>query len=562
MNQSSTYKIILDAQDKTSKAFSGVQKNLKSLEPAFKNMRNYGTAAFAALTYGMDNFARSGAKTQQLQTEFERMTGSMGLNAEAVKNAMVEASAGTISSQDLLLSSNKAMALGVTKNMDDFTTIMEIARKKGKAMGLDTKQAFDDLVTGLGRGSPMILDNLGITLKVGEAYEQYAKSIGKATNELTAAEQKQAIISKVVKQGRQEIEETGRATLSTAERYQQLSASLQNTKDAIGEALLPVMEKMLDIVGPIVAKVQAWVEKNPELAAKIGIAAAAIAGLVAVVGTLGLLLTPVIAGFTLLISPVGLVIAAVAGLAAGLIYLGGGLDETWLSIKQLWAAAKELWLMFTNLLMPVIEALGAVFLGLWNAISFLVEQMAKIFTPILQLVKEMFDDLIQVGAFFGQIIGDVITAKIERAVGFFTWLQSIFTALKPAFEVVTNYLRDTVASVFDSIANKVQYVVDLIGKAYDALKNLAKKAGSALGFGSDDVAGSFALGGTVPGPIGSPQLIQAHGGEQVIPYHRIGSGGSGSQITVNLNGGLYSDPRVAQEIGDGIIESLNLHLKT
>ena len=35
---------------------------------------------------------------------------------------------------------------------------------RGRAMGLSTTQAFGDIVTGIGRMSPLILDNLGICL--------------------------------------------------------------------------------------------------------------------------------------------------------------------------------------------------------------------------------------------------------------------------------------------------------------------------------------------------------------------------------------------------------------
>ena len=51
---------------------------------------------------------------------------------------------------------------------------------------------------------------------------------------------------------------------------------------------------------------------------------------------------------------------------------------------------------------------------------------------------------------------------------------------------------------------------------------------------------AFAEGGTVPGPEGSPQVILAHGGEEVIPADGKGGttiGGGGSMtIVLQLNG--------------------------
>ena len=91
------------------------------------------------------------------------------------------------------------------KNTSDFTTLMEIARAKAKNMGQTTTEAFNDIVTGLGRGSAPILDNLGIIVNATEANEEYAKSIGKTASQLTDAEKKQALINKVVSAGKKEL---------------------------------------------------------------------------------------------------------------------------------------------------------------------------------------------------------------------------------------------------------------------------------------------------------------------------------------------------------------------
>ena len=83
---------------------------------------------------------------------------------------------------------------------------MDIARTKAKNMGITTTQAYNDIVTGLGRGSAMILDNLGIVVNSTEANEEYAKSIGKTAAQLTDAEKKQALINNVVSDGRKEMQ--------------------------------------------------------------------------------------------------------------------------------------------------------------------------------------------------------------------------------------------------------------------------------------------------------------------------------------------------------------------
>ncbi len=64
--------------------------------------------------------------------------------------------------------------------------LLEAARAAAKlnpAYG-DAEFMFQSLVGGIKRGTPLLIDNTGIVLKVGEATEAYAKSIGKSVTEL------------------------------------------------------------------------------------------------------------------------------------------------------------------------------------------------------------------------------------------------------------------------------------------------------------------------------------------------------------------------------------------
>lgn len=65
-------------------------------------------------------------------------------------------------------------------------------------MGISTTQAFNDIVTGLGRMSPLILDNLGITVDLEATTAKYAATLGKSADALTDAERKQALVNAVM----------------------------------------------------------------------------------------------------------------------------------------------------------------------------------------------------------------------------------------------------------------------------------------------------------------------------------------------------------------------------
>jgi len=134
-----------------------------------------------------------------------------------------------------MLSANKAMMLGVSDNADTLGRLLEVAAERGKALGLTTTQAFSDIVTGIGRLSPMILDNLGIVTGGAAVYDAYARSIGKAAEQLTDFERRQALVQLVLSQAPGA---AGMPEIADAQTgIEQLQAAWANLKAEIGKGL-------------------------------------------------------------------------------------------------------------------------------------------------------------------------------------------------------------------------------------------------------------------------------------------------------------------------------------
>jgi hypothetical protein len=158
-------------------------------------------------------------------------------------------SGGTVSNTELIQSANRAMVLGVAKSVEDFGTLMGIARIRARDMGISVTQAFNDIVTGIGRNSPLILDNLGIIIKQEEAQNKYALSLGKTADKLTENEKKESVRFAVLSEARKEIERMGTLQATYAERIQQTGSAYDNFKNNIGQSFLPAMEAIFNVVG-------------------------------------------------------------------------------------------------------------------------------------------------------------------------------------------------------------------------------------------------------------------------------------------------------------------------
>ena len=312
--------------DDVKKSTASTTEKIAGLESQFKSLAVGGGLVFGALAYAGAELTKIGARSESVAFAFGRMTEQAGISTDALLASLTEASAGTIAETDLMLTANKAMALGVGEDIETMTVLMEVARLKGQNMGLTTTQAFNDIATGIGRGSPLILDNLGITIKLGEAQENYAKELGKTVATMTDAEKKQALLNAVLKQGREELAATGEVQLTASEQLQQMSATMDDLKSTIGEALAPAFIALGESIAGTLEKFAKFAAENPATVRAIFTLTTAIAGLAFALGSAGvayIAFTAATAKATAALIPFGLTLGAVLLPLAGLVAVIG-----------------------------------------------------------------------------------------------------------------------------------------------------------------------------------------------------------------------------------------------
>src|SRR5690606_27836321 len=103
-------------------------------------------------------FSKEGAQIQRLTDTSAALAKSMGLNMGEIVRSIQQASLGMVSEYDVMQSASRALMLGVGSNAEQLGQLMEAAAIRGRAMGISTTQAFNDIITGIGRMSPQILD--------------------------------------------------------------------------------------------------------------------------------------------------------------------------------------------------------------------------------------------------------------------------------------------------------------------------------------------------------------------------------------------------------------------
>jgi hypothetical protein len=128
-----------------------------------------------------DETASQSLKAQQVSANLQV---SIGGAREAFK--------GYVDDIELARIANMAFELGVVKTGAELTDLAAGVQAKSERLGVSATELFDNAVTGIGRGSALILDNLGIILDQAKAEKIYADSLGKAVEQLTAYEKAQS----------------------------------------------------------------------------------------------------------------------------------------------------------------------------------------------------------------------------------------------------------------------------------------------------------------------------------------------------------------------------------
>jgi len=208
-----------------------------------------------------------GGRVNQIEQAFRSMARGVGASADEVIANLRRMSAETVSQADLMASANRAMLFNIP--VDELDELMGIARASATATGAEVSQMFDDIVTGIARSSPMILDNLGLTIKIGEATESYAASLGKTATELTAAERQQATLNAVLKSGAELSERVGEAAaeLTDLERFQQYQAAWADLKNELNGILAETFGPMLEKTAQMLQNLRDAVRENRSLRA-------------------------------------------------------------------------------------------------------------------------------------------------------------------------------------------------------------------------------------------------------------------------------------------------------
>lgn len=182
------------------------------------------------------------------------------LNQEGLLDNLRKATKGTVNDVQLMTAAVQANDFRIP--LEDLGKYLEFAQLKAQQTGQSVEYMTDSIVTGLGRKSPLILDNLGISAaEISEKTKQTGDFM-KAVAEIVDTQ----------------LAEAGETYISAADRAAQKTVELQNAQKALGDEILPLKEQWDDAYADMqlnTISLISWCVKHQGVVKTLGILLAA-----------------------------------------------------------------------------------------------------------------------------------------------------------------------------------------------------------------------------------------------------------------------------------------------
>ncbi len=227
----SVVEVEIKAKDQASKPIKAVEGRFKRLGTSIKSSALAITAAIAGIVVAFRQISESAKQIGQ-EKALERNLAAQGKAINEFIGELKRLSDNQIATADLVLASNRALALGIAA--DDLPGLMTVAANAAVELGISTTQAFNDITTGIGRASPLILDNLGIVVDATKVYAAFAASIGTSVEALTKQQKTAALSQAVMKGATTAIEDFSSRQDALTRNINRGNAAFENFKNVAG----------------------------------------------------------------------------------------------------------------------------------------------------------------------------------------------------------------------------------------------------------------------------------------------------------------------------------------
>lgn len=203
------------ALNQTQRELNGFTKNIEGLAKTVGIA--FGVREVASFAFEISKLA---GEAEGVEAAFSRLP-----NSEKVMKELKEATHDTVSELDLMKRTVQATNFGIS--LEALPKLLEFASLRAQQTGQSVDYLVDSIVTGIGRKSPLILDNLGISAV------QLKKQLNGVSVEAASIGDVADAVGRIATES---LGSMGEYSDNTATKVQQLNAQWENFKVRMGEA--------------------------------------------------------------------------------------------------------------------------------------------------------------------------------------------------------------------------------------------------------------------------------------------------------------------------------------
>lgn len=382
-DKSTKLSIVIDAQNKATKGLNSVQSGLDGLKTraekfagASRKMAGIGTVAFAGLTtaigFSVQAFNRQETANARLEQIAKQVTKATDGEIASFKNLASELQKVGVVGDEVIIAGQSQIASftkssKVVEELSDDLADLAVATYGTNVSQEQAIQTANTLGKAL-QGQLGALTRTGILVN-----DEFATAFENANTE----QERAVILSQIIQDNYGGVNKAMRETAQGG--MQALKNAFGDMQEQIGATIIPILTELVKKITPVIESIMKWVEENPKLTQIILVATLALAGLVAVLGFIGMALPAIITGFMILAGPVGIVIGVVGVLTAGLVMLG----------KLLWET-RDGWFIVWNNIKDFFVGVGQFLIKVWeNVVNFFIDGINEQINRVNSLIEKL-----------------------------------------------------------------------------------------------------------------------------------------------------------------------------
>lgn len=158
-----------------------------------------------------------------------------------------------------------------TEQIENTLTRLKDSAAFGRQASYDLGEAVVTATEGLKNENSILVDNAGVTKNVAKMWDEYAKSIGKSTNDLTQAEKIQAEYNGIMDETRFQVGDAAAYTKTFSGQIQQLKFNFNQMTVAIGKVVAPIAQLFIPIINSAISAITRLFEKMQVLLGVFGL---------------------------------------------------------------------------------------------------------------------------------------------------------------------------------------------------------------------------------------------------------------------------------------------------